>query len=162
MAPSGQSNKQSSLICERVDRWALDTLVHAARALLEDEGAQAPSMHGLRLRLHRRLSTGGRAWIFRTPDRTPPIAFALCSSAGTRVRIEQFRVEADVRRHGWGRRCVKALLVGPLASAETVEVRVLEDNAPALAFWHSEGFRTEVENPVARLRMSIRNRPQSI
>ena len=70
------------------------------------------------------------------------------------MRIEQFRVEADVR-HG----CVAAsrLLVGPLASAETVEVRVLQDNAPALAFCTAKGSNRGRESCAVYLQL-----PQSI
>ena len=149
------------LSLERVDRWALDALVRAATALLEDEGARAPTPHAMKLRLHRRLSAGGRAWFFHSEDRIAPVAFALCSPPGARERIEQFRVEPDVRRCGWGGRCVQALLDGPLASAANVEVRVLEDNAPARAFWQRIGFRTHDEDPRTRLRLSVQARPPS-
>ena len=152
---------QSSLTLERADRWALDSLVKAARALFEDEGARAPTAHAMKLQLHRRLSIGARAWLFRISERTAPIAFALCGPAGSRVRIEQFRVEEDVRRCGHGQRCIEALLAGPLASAAIVEVRVLEDNVPARAFWRSAGFRSEDEDATTRLRMTVQSRPPS-
>ena len=161
MAPHVPPRDQSPLTLERADRWALDSLVEAARALLEDEGARAPPAHAMKLQLHRRLSVGGRAWLFRISELTTPIAFALCGPAGSRVRIEQFRVEEDVRRCGYGQRCIEALLTGPLASAALVEVRVLEDNAPARAFWQSAGFRGEDEDATTRLRMTVEARPPS-
>ena len=129
-------------VLEAVDPFDLDELVAASRALFVDEGSEPPGDRAHRVTLHRRLQRDARAWLFRSAPGTPVIAFALASHRDDRTgtRLEQFRVEPAVRRLGWGRRCVNALLGGPLAGATSVEVRVLEDNPGAVAFWRALGF----------------------
>jgi ribosomal protein S18 acetylase RimI-like enzyme len=132
------------LALERVRPYDLDVLVAASRALFVDEGVEPPGERAHRVTLHRRLQTDAEAILFRPRAGAAPLAFALLSRPGPetagQARIEQFRVEADQRRRGWGRRCVEALLAGPLAAATIVEVRVLDDNGPAIAFWQALGF----------------------
>lgn len=138
---------------EEVSPFDLDALVTSSQALYRDEGVTPPPIVSLRVQLHRRLRGDARALLFRSDANGPPLAFALFSREAGRVRIEQFRVEPRARRAGWGRRCITALLEGPLADAASVQVRVLEDNAGARAFWTALGFGT------GRLRLEVHARP---
>lgn len=136
-----------------VSPFDLDELVAASLALYVDEGVAPPPAVNLRVSLHRRLRGDARALLFRSARDAPTLAFALTSREGERARIEQFRVEPSARRAGWGRRCIRALLEGPLADAAEVRVRVLEDNAAGRAFWAALGFGA------GRLRLEVLPRP---
>ena len=141
--PDQPPRARIALRLEAVDPFDLDALVAASRALYADEGVPSPPERSLRIHLHRRLLGEARAALFRTPPEAAPVAFALWAPRGEAVRIEQFRVVPELRRRGWGRHCVEALLGGPLAGAPRVEVRVLADNRAAIAFWRALGFGAE-------------------
>ncbi|MEE4301474.1 MAG: GNAT family N-acetyltransferase [Pseudomonadales bacterium] len=148
------ADREAHLQLVEVSPFDLDELVAASRALYRDEGVVPPPALKLRVDLHERLQRGqARALLFRCGTDAPPLAFALLSRRGRRAHIEQFRVEPGLRRSGWGRRCVLALLDGPLADAEQVCVRVLEDNEPARAFWAALGFGA------GRLALEVHPRP---
>jgi GNAT superfamily N-acetyltransferase len=120
---------------------ALGVLAEATADLWRDEGSEPPDPVTLRVGLLRRLETGARAARFRTPS-GETLGHALWRRRDDTLLLEQFRIEADRRRAGWGRRCLETLLAeaGPVA---VVRVRVLDDNAAALAFWRAAGFTAE-------------------
>lgn len=154
VSPESRADRGAQLQLVELSPFDLDELVAASRALYRDEGVTAPPAQQLRVTLHRRLASGAAcALLFRCGDDAPAVAFALLSRHGRSVRIEQFRVARAVRRSGWGRRCIHALLEGPLADAEQVCVRVLEDNDAARAFWAAVGFGT------GRLALEVHARP---
>lgn len=118
----------------------LDALAVSVRALMQDEGGPAVDPTTLRVELLARLQRGRRAVLFATGTATTAIGHALWRPLADRCRIEQFRIAPHHRRRGLGSACLRALVTERDLSGRPLEVRVLEDNPTAIAFWRAMGF----------------------
>ncbi len=122
------------------DREELELLARLNRELVEAEGARNElDLSGLRTRMRQFLDAGMRALIIELGSE--PVGYLLFRYEADAVFVRHLLVREQYRGRGIGSRVFRDLLNGSWSGAPFVRLDVLADNATAVEFWRSQGFR---------------------
>jgi GNAT superfamily N-acetyltransferase len=107
--------------------------------LIRDEGHRNPmTMEQLAARMKGWLQGEYQAVIFAQEE---PVAYALFKREDSLIYLRQLFVRRDRRRSGIGREAFGLLRQQIWPAGVRLTVEVLCQNAPAVAFWRSAGYR---------------------
>ena len=112
-------------------------LAHMNKCLIEDEGHDNPmGIMELQDRMQGFLSKGYSCYLVISAGRVA--GYILVKTSSNPAYLRHFYIERHSRRLGIGTEAFNRLL--SLLNTDVIDVEVLHDNQPGMAFWRKMGF----------------------